>query len=67
MPSNEGRRGRMLRTKESSAFKFRLSSMKPEHVAERKRYFNALNNDPEIHRRIANSMNEVLQDLSVIE
>jgi 2-polyprenyl-6-methoxyphenol hydroxylase-like FAD-dependent oxidoreductase len=51
--------------KESAAFKFRLSSMKPEHVAERKRYFNALNNDPEIHRRIANSMNEVLQDLSV--
>jgi len=51
--------------KESAAFKFRLSSMKPEHVAERNRYFNALNNDPDIHRRIADSMNEVLQDLSI--
>jgi hypothetical protein len=50
--------------KESAAFKNRLTSTQPEHVEERKRYFNALNNDPDIHRRIANSMNEVLQDLS---
>jgi 2-polyprenyl-6-methoxyphenol hydroxylase-like FAD-dependent oxidoreductase len=49
---------------ESAAFKYRLSSTDPKHVAERERYFNALNNDPDIHRRIANSMNEVLQDLS---
>jgi hypothetical protein len=51
--------------KESAAFKFRLSSVKPEHIEERQRYFNALNNDPSIHRRIADSMNEVLHDLSV--
>lgn len=49
---------------ESAAFKNRLVSIEPEHVEERSRYFDALNNDPNIHRRIANSLNEVLQDLS---
>jgi hypothetical protein len=39
--------------------------MKPEHVEERKHFFEALNNDPNMHLAIANSMNAVLEDLSV--
>lgn len=49
---------------ESTAFKYRVSSMAPEHVEERKHFFDALNNDPNIHKMIANSMNEVLNDFS---
>jgi 2-polyprenyl-6-methoxyphenol hydroxylase-like FAD-dependent oxidoreductase len=50
---------------ESTAFKYRVSSMKPEHVEERKHFFDALNNDPNIHKFIANSMNEVLEELQL--
>jgi hypothetical protein len=39
--------------------------MAPEHVEERKRFFDALNNDPNIHKNIASSMNAVLEDLSL--
>jgi len=50
--------------KESAANKNRLTSMAPEHVAEREFFFNALNNDPNMHMAIATSMSAVLEDLS---
>lgn len=48
---------------ESTAFKHRLSSTDPQHVQDREKFFDALNNDPEVYTHIANSMNEVLEDL----
>jgi hypothetical protein len=38
--------------------------MRPEHVKEREEFFDALNNNPDVHLHIANSMNELLEDLS---
>lgn len=62
----ESRRNAWLEVtnKESTAFKHRVSSMRPEHVKEREQFFDALNNNPDVHLHIANSMNEVLEDLS---
>ena len=48
---------------ESTAFKHRLSSTEPQHIKDREGFFYALNNDPNVYTHIANSMNEVLEDL----
>jgi 2-polyprenyl-6-methoxyphenol hydroxylase-like FAD-dependent oxidoreductase len=49
---------------ESIGFKHRVSSMEPQHVEERGKFFEALNNDPEFHNHVAKSMAEVFQDFS---
>jgi 2-polyprenyl-6-methoxyphenol hydroxylase-like FAD-dependent oxidoreductase len=49
---------------ESTAFKHRVSSMEPEHVEERTKFFDALNNDPNIQEYIGRSMSEMLVDFS---
>jgi 2-polyprenyl-6-methoxyphenol hydroxylase-like FAD-dependent oxidoreductase len=48
---------------ESTAFKHRLSSTEPQHVKDREAFFHALNYDPKVYEHLANSMNEVLEDL----
>jgi hypothetical protein len=49
---------------ESIAFKQRVSSVEPEHVEDRNKFFEALNNDPEFHSQFAKSMAQVFQDFS---
>lgn len=36
--------------------------MDPAINTQREGFFNALNNDPEIHQKMANMMNEVMED-----
>lgn len=43
-------------------FKLRVHSEYPDAVASRKGFFDALNNDPDIHMKMATMMNEVIQD-----
>ncbi|TKX21882.1 FAD-binding domain-containing protein 33 [Elsinoe australis] len=43
-------------------FKLRVHSEHPDAVASRKGFFDALNNDPDIHMKMATMMNEVIQD-----
>ncbi|KAF4555598.1 FAD-binding domain-containing protein 29 [Elsinoe fawcettii] len=43
-------------------FKLRVHSTHPDAVASREKFFDALNNDPDIHVKMATMMNEVIQD-----
>ncbi|KAF2226884.1 hypothetical protein BDZ85DRAFT_230643 [Elsinoe ampelina] len=43
-------------------FKMRVHSTHPDAVASREKFFGALNNDPDIHLKMATMMNEVIQD-----
>ncbi|KAF4784581.1 hypothetical protein HER10_EVM0009933 [Colletotrichum scovillei] len=49
--------------KASTDFKLRLHSDDPEVVAEREAFIYALNNDPDVHKKAASSMNENIQDM----
>ncbi|KAM5359706.1 hypothetical protein ACJZ2D_014275 [Fusarium nematophilum] len=49
--------------KASIDFKLRLHSTNPEVVAAREGFFNALNNDPDIHLKTATMMNEQVEDM----
>ncbi|KAG8627709.1 hypothetical protein KVT40_003582 [Elsinoe batatas] len=46
----------------SIEFKLRVHSTYPDAVASREKFFGALNNDPDIHLKMATMMNEVIQD-----
>ncbi|PNS18824.1 hypothetical protein CAC42_5363 [Sphaceloma murrayae] len=43
-------------------FKLRVHSNHPDVAASREKFFDALNNDPDIHLKMATMMNEVIQD-----
>jgi hypothetical protein len=51
--------------KESTMFKHHLTSTQPDHVEARNGFFNAINNDPDLGKRMAESMNATLPELSL--
>lgn len=49
--------------KESTMFKHHLTSTQPEHVEARNAFFNAINNDPDFPKKMAESMNATMPEL----
>lgn len=49
--------------KASTDLKLRLHSTDPQIVADRQAFFDALNNDPAIHLKLATMMNEQVEDM----